>query len=375
MIDEYARLLELYEYNALTGDLIRRVKLSKRGNVGTIAGGKANAYRFMSIEPGQPSHPVHHVVWFYHHRTWPGATNDLKFKDGDSRNTRIDNLALQSKVDTARNSRVRLNNKSGIKGINWDLGRQCWQVYFYDENGSRALGRAKTLEDAKAKLAAAKALGVETRTYTLDQLERRGLKSAKRKVWKLMLASSKGNHSWASLELLYAEVGDQPAKKYTLDPLDTSRRLGPGNWVWTPPMPTTKTAVGQRVRKLYYKANRTLEEIDARLDKFLRRDFGITVEEYKAKLLGQNGVCANCKQPETATRNGNLRRMAIDHCHVTGKVRGLLCNACNTGVGMLRDDPALLRSMADYIEHWREQHKELPLPENVVSLKDHKRSS
>lgn len=80
------------------------------------------------------------------------------------------------------------------------------------------------------------------------------------------------------------------------------------------------------------------------------REYGITVEDYDALWLAQNGLCALCGNPETQTRKGNVKALAVDHCHATGKVRALLCHACNCALGYLRDDPTLIRSAAAYIE-------------------------
>jgi hypothetical protein len=60
----------------------------------------------------------------------------------------------------------------------------------------------------------------------------------------------------------------------------------------------------------------------------------------------QDGKCAICKQPPKPGK-----RLFIDHCHSTGHFRGLLCGNCNTGIGMLRDDPALIRAAVDYLEN------------------------
>ena len=73
--------------------------------------------------------------------------------------------------------------------------------------------------------------------------------------------------------------------------------------------------------------------------------FCATFEEYAILLEAQNGVCGICKTPE-----GPKRRFAVDHCHKTDRVRGLLCFACNTGIGKFEDDPARMREGADYVE-------------------------
>jgi Recombination endonuclease VII len=78
---------------------------------------------------------------------------------------------------------------------------------------------------------------------------------------------------------------------------------------------------------------------------------GITKLQYEAMLAAQDSVCAICRQPETRKdRSGHLLSLAVDHCHQTGKIRMLLCRACNQGIGFFKDDPALLRAALDYIE-------------------------
>ncbi len=64
----------------------------------------------------------------------------------------------------------------------------------------------------------------------------------------------------------------------------------------------------------------------------------------------QKGLCAICGKPETLVVRGKVRRLAVDHDHLTGRVRRLLCLGCNTGIGKFQHDPALLRAAADYLE-------------------------
>lgn len=85
-------------------------------------------------------------------------------------------------------------------------------------------------------------------------------------------------------------------------------------------------------------------------DKERERRFGITQHEYAELFRSQNGVCAICASPETATRNGKIKALAVDHCHKTGKVRGLLCSDCNTGIGKLKDSREILISAVRYLD-------------------------
>ena len=72
----------------------------------------------------------------------------------------------------------------------------------------------------------------------------------------------------------------------------------------------------------------------------------------------RGGLCAICGKAEThLSRKGEITRLAIDHDHVTGAIRALLCHACNVGIGTFGDDPDLLRAAASYIERARQGTK------------------
>lgn len=77
----------------------------------------------------------------------------------------------------------------------------------------------------------------------------------------------------------------------------------------------------------------------------LKRLYGITLEEYEAMLLKQGGVCAICGLTERVEG----RALAVDHCHATGAVRGLLCSACNIALGKFEDDTERLRKAITYL--------------------------
>ncbi len=83
----------------------------------------------------------------------------------------------------------------------------------------------------------------------------------------------------------------------------------------------------------------------------LKREFGITGEIYDEMVRSQNNVCAICQQPETAMLKGKIKRMAVDHCHKTNKVRGLLCQGCNQAIGYVKDDVRILAKMIDYLKN------------------------
>jgi hypothetical protein len=84
----------------------------------------------------------------------------------------------------------------------------------------------------------------------------------------------------------------------------------------------------------------------------LRKEFGIGLEEYGAMLEKQGGVCAICKQEETTVRAGRVMALPVDHCHETGKIRGLLCNSCNRALGKFKDSVEHLLAAASYLEEY-----------------------
>ena len=72
------------------------------------------------------------------------------------------------------------------------------------------------------------------------------------------------------------------------------------------------------------------------------RKFGITLEQYRVIERSQDGRCAICEEQETTVSNGRIKRLAVDHCHVSMLIRGLLCQACNQGLGTFLDSSAIL---------------------------------
>lgn len=76
------------------------------------------------------------------------------------------------------------------------------------------------------------------------------------------------------------------------------------------------------------------------------RNYGLNVAEYEALYLRQHGCCPTCLRPLVMF----ARPACIDHCHATGKVRGIVCHQCNIALGGAKDDAATLSRMIAYLE-------------------------
>ena len=86
--------------------------------------------------------------------------------------------------------------------------------------------------------------------------------------------------------------------------------------------------------------------------KFTHKKYGISQDIFDAMFESQRGLCAICNLPETKLIRGELVTMSIDHDHNTGKVRGLLCAKCNTGLGQFKDNIDNMRNAVKYLERW-----------------------
>lgn len=87
----------------------------------------------------------------------------------------------------------------------------------------------------------------------------------------------------------------------------------------------------------------------------LKKNYGITLDQYKEMLDKQDGKCAICKGTETyqnkaGIHNKNETGFSVDHSHTTGLIRGLLCRKCNSAIGYFREDPSLLERAIKYLK-------------------------
>lgn len=147
---------------------------------------------------------------------------------------------------------------------------------------------------------------------------------------------------WDDFWVFVGDVGERPDSKHKLRKRDLSKPAGPDNSYWAE---RTSSAVDDDFRAgraRYARDWRKANPLRAKAND-LRKMFGIELADYEAMLTAQGGVCAICGGTD------KHYRLAVDHDHGSGKVRGLLCVDCNRAIGMFKDSPELLRKAADYL--------------------------
>jgi hypothetical protein len=157
----------------------------------------------------------------------------------------------------------------------------------------------------------------------------------------------------AWLEDFWAFVSDVPEKpsgKVSAFRPDKDKPWGPDNFYWKAPRLSAE-ALGDKAAymRAWQKAARAADP-DYGKNSFLKRVYKVDLAWFKETLNKQQGVCAICKQPETRKIRGQNVSLAVDHCHDTGLVRGLLCMDCNRGLGFFKHNHARLASAIDYLK-------------------------
>jgi len=102
---------------------------------------------------------------------------------------------------------------------------------------------------------------------------------------------------------------------------------------------TSNSLVLKQGKQLDYKNNKDVYKSRA-MNRHFESAYGLTSQQVQDLKDKQKGLCALCE-----TRQA----ISVDHCHRTGKVRGILCRQCNTGIGQLDDDPKLLEKAVEYL--------------------------
>lgn len=161
---------------------------------------------------------------------------------------------------------------------------------------------------------------------------------------------------WLTFKVFCDAVGDRPEGNFVLNRPDKTNLYGPDNWEWYEHLKKEEDETDKAwwARKW---ADARQRNPDVEYNRNLKRNYGISLEDYLEKFQNQKGVCAICKQPEIMV-NGHtkiVRRLAVDHCHTTNKIRDLLCTKCNTVLGSVGDSIELLQNHIEYLKKHKEK--------------------
>lgn len=360
------QLREMLNYEPNTGSLVWRVPRGRHGVIGENAGSLAgNGRLYLSI--GLSRYMAHRVAWCIHYGEWPAQ--NVSALNGDYTDLRIANYVEASTGKTAQMGGPRRTNTSGAKGVSWDKSRGKWMATITRNYKFKNLGRFDTKAEAKAAYDRAAA---DMGLFVMDDGERHkhytniSRRTKMRVLWAKTLKAASGVTDWKSFDDFNQQFEPVKDRHMIIVPADPNRPVGPENWKWD-----RREVIDWKDREQKLARNRWHRQAfrASYRDKELRRNFGITLEDYKRMLLEQNGVCAICLRPETSVRWGKLQPLAVDHCHTTGKVRALLCNNCNVGIGTFGDDPERLMRAAAYLQC----HAPKESGNNVVPFKNRDR--
>jgi hypothetical protein len=324
----HARLLEVMEYTPETGVFHWLVSPGPRTGVGAKAGHKGPGGRPV-VEIDGKLYYLARLAWFYVNGRWPVGL--IVPADGDKTNVRLANLIERSPSELRAASGPNSLNTSGVKGVSWNKAKAKWCAMITRNGVQYNLGWFVDKDEAAAAYRHAAETGElpakgskKSASWATDRRQRSA-------PWKAIQENPR-IVGWETIEQFIADVGEPPTTDHMLMRAHYDQPLGPGNAVW----------------RLQW-AKRPGHDADPEKSYNLMQ-FDISVEEYDRLFFAQEGLCAICSQPERAPFKGGVRRLAVDHDHETGKVRGLLCMNCNNGLGRFGDDPGLLRAAADYLD-------------------------
>lgn len=348
----HEKLLTMLSYDKETGEFRWRESAPnfhrRKSVVGRV---DARGRRFVNLE--RKFYATHRLAWFYETKQW--SKGAIVPKNGDYLDARFENLMELTHQQLSDRRKPRANGSSGEPGVSWDARRERWVAYITINYKRRHLGYFNVKEDAVAAYKSAR----DARDFTasvddasLAERREKGRREARiLALWK-RVNRHYGETSWPSMKEFGDDVGSELHDRQEIVPIDETLVVGPGNWRWELSLFYRLGRASAEDRKKYDAAVRERAPLRRRAKEFYKK-FGLTLDGYQSLHDAQNGACACCGLPETDRRAGVTRWLAVDHCHSTGAVRGLLCSNCNQGLGRFRDDPALLRKAAEYLERHR----------------------
>lgn len=104
----------------------------------------------------------------------------------------------------------------------------------------------------------------------------------------------------------------------------------------------------EHVVEYYTEKNKTDKAKDGKYQSKIKKNFGLSLDEYNKMFEAQNGRCKICDRHQSEFNY----RLGVDHNHTTGQIRGLLCKSCNSVIGYINDDSNIAKKMAEYLDEY-----------------------
>lgn len=305
------RLKEVLNYDPITGAFT--AKVDRRGSkfrVGDQVGTYSPKDDCLLVSIDGRTYTLHNLAWLWTHGELP-PKQLIKF-DGNGRNVAISNLALSGSGGDLTQDRLKnfldYDAKTGV--FIWKI-RPSKNVPVGSVAGALKSSRIGDVTGVSDKL--------KHRVIRIEDVEYQ----ASRLAWFYVY----GHFPDRMLRFLDGDSDNLAIRNLAMPEHDARDHDG----------------------KLEYQRSWKNTEYGAYREKDLLRDFGITLNVYEQLSKAQGGVCAICKRTEIVRRGGVVKKMAVDHCHSSNAVRGLLCQACNTGLGYFEDDAERMEAATAYV--------------------------
>lgn len=334
------RLTEVLDYDPATGIFVWKIRPSNRVKAGDVAGAPSGKYglRFINVDGSKLQ--ANRLAWFYVNREWPKG--DVKFLNGDSDDCSIANLRDASRIEQARARGALTTNTSGFRGVS-PTRRGKWKASITANYHQIMLGVFSTREEASEIYEHAAAILAPARTTAECETAAQAIIQYRRKrvAWSRLERSGRP-HAWADFESFCADVGEMSDDESTVAALNEAMPIGPGNFRWLLRPEGKFDRSTKAGRAAYAKAYRASNPGRWR-HAHLKQNYKIDEVEYHRLLELYGGECPICEEEPS-------QRLAVDHDHTTGDVRGLMCKRCNYAMGQFGDDPKRMRRAAQFLE-------------------------
>lgn len=155
---------------------------------------------------------------------------------------------------------------------------------------------------------------------------------------------------WQDFWVFVREIPEKPSAKAKAFRPDKSKPWGLDNFYWRESSLSDEQKADRATYMREWQRQRRAVDKDYYKDLDLKKNYGVDLDWFNQQFDKQGGVCAICGKPEKTVIHGRQISLAVDHCHDTGQVRGLLCRGCNNSIGHFGHDINILEKAIQYLK-------------------------